>query len=170
MKRLFSILSLLALAACAANVQQPVVVTSDTGATVTVTQPAQTPLQKLAAFTVSDLQAASADAHTSNDQAAFQCYDYLVKVIPTIQPSQASGTVGAFLAFQKARDLAHGLNSANSNLTQLNLACAPLVIDTQTTINKLAILGVGATATTATGGVLSPLLTAFNSAVAPLAP
>ena len=120
------------------------------------------PVQTLAQFTVTDLQAASADAHASNDVAAYQCYDYLAKVVPTIQPTAPAGTVGAFLAFQKARDLANGLNRANAGLSQLNLACAPLVIDAQTTINKLALLGVGAAST---GGVLLPLAPGLNAAI-----
>lgn len=154
MKRLLALLAILALASCAGTKAQTVA-------------SSQTPLEQLAQFTVADLQAALADANSAQDVAASQCYSYLIKVIPTIQARQSQGTVGAFLAFQKARDLTHGINNANGQLVQLNIACAPLVVDSVTTINKLAVLGVGGTAT---GGVLSPLLPALNAAIVPLAP
>jgi hypothetical protein len=52
--------------------------------------------------------------------------------------------VGAFQVFQKARDLKNmiaALQSNNGPLTKLNVACAPLVIDVQTTLIRLGIIG-----------------------------
>jgi len=142
MKRYIPIISLLAamfLASCAGT---PAPVTGTTTGPVSG-------IQGLASFTVADLQAASADAHAQvpPDQTAYQCYDYLASVIPTIQLPAGMSTVGAFVAFQKARDVANGVSGIQGQLKTLNLACAPLVIDTQTTINKLLLLGAGAAAT-----------------------
>lgn len=119
--------------------------------------PNPNPIQSLAAFTLADLQAASADAHAQNppDQTAYQCYDFLIAVIPTIQIPGGNKNVGAVLLFQQGRDLANGVTAANGALKNLNLACAPLVIDTQTTLNKLLLLGAGAAAT---GGAVAPIV------------
>ncbi len=120
-----------------------------------VPAPAPASVAGLAAFTVADLQAASADAkaQTPPDVTAAQCYDFLASVVPTLQLPSGQQTVGAFVAFQKARDLANGATATNGALKNLNLACAPLVIDTQTVINKLLLLGAGVAAT---GGALAP--------------
>lgn len=160
MKKLLLIapIALLALAACA-QTPPPVVATPPSISTATATlAPAPTdPLSGLRNFTVADLQAASADAHaqTPPDQTAYQCYDFLSANLPTLPSFTPGAKVGAVLAFQKIRDLASGTTSQNGFLKQLNLACAPLVIDTQTTVNKLILLGAGGAAT---GGTLSPLL------------
>lgn len=113
------------------------------------------PLAKLAAFTLADLQAASADAkaQTPPDTTASQCYDYLIQVIPTIQLPGVGSTVGAFVAFQKLRDLNAGLSGQKAGLKAMNLACAPLVIDTQTTVNKLLLIGGGAAGLPGLGGL-----------------
>ena len=164
--RYFAILAVsLALGACSSapqvTVQPPVVVTA------AATQPAapapSDPLAQLRAFTLADLTAASADAkaQTPPDITASQCYDFLAKNLPTL-PSFAPGqTVGAVMAFQKLRDLQNGATSQNGFLKSLNLACAPLVIDTQTVINKLALIGAGSAATAgAATPLLAPLLAA----------
>ena len=146
----------LLLAACAG--QPPVAVTTSTGA-VTISAPTTTApdTQSLAQFTLADLMAASADAkaQTPPDVTAAQCYDFLIAFLPTVQVPGQGQTVGAILAFQKARDLVNGATSVNGQLKSLNLACAPLVIDVQTTINRLALMGAGAAAT---GGTAAPLL------------
>lgn len=122
-------------------------------------------LTDLAKFTTDDLHAASADAKVQNppDVTASQCYDFLADtMIPYVQglvPS-TTGTVGAVLAFQKLRDGAAGVVGKDPMLVKLNLACAPLVIDTQTLVNKLLLLGAGSGAT---GGALSPALGVVNS-------
>ena len=142
-----SVLVATMLAACAGNpppqvsLQNPVVVTPPV--TATATPMTNDPLAKLAAFTLADLQAADADAKAQMppDVTASQCYDYLIAVIPTIKLPGFNPTVGAVLAFQRGRDLANGVTLANGQLKSLNLACAALVIDTQTTINRLGCSG-----------------------------
>lgn len=154
MKKLFALALACLLAACASN-NAPVVKPKDT-------TPTTNPLAQLSAFTLADLQAASADAHASNDQTAYQCYDYLIGVIPTLPSFTPGSTVGAVLAFQKLRDLNNGLASQGGALKSLNLACAPLVIDTQTTINKLLLIGAGGAAT---GGAIAPLVPVIGAAI-----
>lgn len=149
MKRLLALLAIAALAGCS---NLPIPVPGPTGTTTPVAN-----VQGLAQFTVADLQAASLDAKAQvpPDVTAYQCYDFLATVIPTIQIPGGGATVGAFVAFQKARDLANGVSGIQGQLKSLNLACAPLVIDTQTTVNKLLLLGVGVAGT---GGILAPLV------------
>ena len=132
--RYFAILAVsLALGACSSapqvTIQPPVVVTPAAEPAAAVPSD---PLAQLRAFTLADLTAASADAkaQTPPDITASQCYDFLAKNLPTL-PSFAPGqTVGAVMAFQKLRDLQNGATSQNGFLKSLNLACAPLVIDT----------------------------------------
>ncbi len=122
------------------------------------------PIGQLAAFTVSDLQAASADAkaQTPPDTTASQCYDFLAGVIPTLQPPTPGNIkLGAFIAFQKARDLANGTTSNSGFLKQLNIACAPLVFDANLTLARLGLVSAG---TAATGGALAP----FAGALGPI--
>lgn len=143
MRNLLAVLAVLSLAACA-------------GTAAPVGQ-APTGLQSLADFTVADLKASSDDAKAQvpPDDDAAQCYDYLITVVPTVGSHSLGGqTVGAFLAFQKARDLINSTTAVNSALKKLNHNCAALVIDTQTTINKLLILGGGAAMS---GGLLPPI-------------
>ena len=150
---------LLTLGACASQpqiaLQAPISITNPSAAPIpgASAQGPQDPLSQLASFTLSDLQAASADAHAQvpPDQTAYQCYDYLIGVLPMIQ-APSGATVGAIVAFQKLRDLQNGV--AGGTLKSLNLACAPLVIDVQTTINKLILLGTGAAVT---GGTMVPI-------------
>lgn len=63
-------------------------------------------LQALATFTVTDLQAADADAVANHDDIAHACYPALEQFIQSLPSSNAQTTVvGAFSAFQKLRDL-----------------------------------------------------------------
>lgn len=152
--------SFLAIAAVAASLALAACATQPASAPKTASAD---PLTQISSFTLTDLQNASADAHAHNDQAAYQCYDYLIAVLPTLQISgQSAPTLGAFVAFQKGRDIANGLGGARGQLKSLNIACAALVIDTQTIINKLALIGVGSAAT---GNVVGPLLPVVNGAV-----
>ena len=151
------------LGACTGNpppqvtLQNPVVVTPP-AATATTAPTTNDPLAQLAAFTLADLQSADADAKAQNppDVTASQCYDYLLAVIPTIK-LPGLNTVGAILAFQRGRDLANGLNASQGRLKSLNLACAPLVIDAQTTLNKLIAVGGGTAVSASVGLPLLPL-------------
>jgi len=160
--RHFTILAVaLALGACSSAPQ--VTIQPPVAATQAAVPAPSDPLAQLRAFTLADLTAASADAkaQTPPDITASQCYDFLAKNLPTL-PSFAPGqTVGAVMAFQKLRDLQNGVTSQNGFLKSLNLACAPLVIDTQTVINKLALIGAGSAATAgAATPLLAPLLAA----------
>jgi peptidoglycan hydrolase-like protein with peptidoglycan-binding domain len=154
MKRLSILATILLLGACASqpaqvSVQSPVVVTSGTPAAT----PAQSQLAKLQAFTLADLQAANADALAQSppDVTSSQCYTYLIAFLPTIQGASGTKTVGAIMAFQKARDLVNGVQGSGASLKKLNLACAPLVIDVQTTVNQLALQLGGAAAGASVG-------------------
>ena len=115
------------------------------------------PLTQLHNFTVADLQAASLDAKAQvpPDTTASRCYDFLAVNLPSIPMPGANGqtTFGAVMAFQKGRDLLNGGRSNNGFLKAVNDACAALVIDAQTTINKLLLVSAG---TAATGGALAP--------------
>lgn len=161
MRHLFvAAIALFALGACA-QTPAPVAATpapSVTTATSAVPAPAPTdPLSGLRAFTIADLQAASADAkaQTPPDTTSAMCWDFLAANLPTLPTFQPGAPVGAVLAFQKLRDLANGTVSQNGFLKQMNIACAPVVIDTQTTVNKLILLGAGGAVT---GGTLAPAL------------
>lgn len=151
MFRFIAMLPALALLCVAcANPPPPQPPVPPAGLSVTKSAPAKAsdPLSQLSAFTLADLQAASADAHAQvpPDVTAYQCYDYLIQVLPTLTPPGQTPTLGAILLFQKNRDLANSVGAANGQLRSLNLACAPLVIDTQTLVNKLLAVGGGAAA------------------------
>lgn len=114
------------------------------------------PALVLQQFTLADLQAALADAQgqTPPDTIAANCYQALITVVmsPAVNPLPAGP--GAFQLFQKARDLKNIVAALQSNqgpLTQLNVACAPLVLDAQTTLIRLGIIGGGIAAS---GGLL----------------
>src|SRR5260221_4521221 len=116
----------------------------------------QNPAGVLQQFPLTDLQAALADASAQNppDTIAANCYQELITVVqsPAINPLPSGP--GAFQLFQKARDLKNlvaAMQSNNGPLQALNIACAPLVIDVQTTLIRLGVIG-GAVA--ATGGLL----------------
>lgn len=124
-------------------------------AALSTAQVTQNPLLLLQSFTVSDLQAAIAlaNAQTPPDTIAAACYQALLTMVQNINgPSIPSGgQVGAFYAFQQARDAkAFALNilSPNGPATALNNACAPLVVDAQ---NTLLMMGV------AVGAVANPV-------------
>jgi len=165
MKRIVVLAFAVALSACASQVkvQPPVTLTPTATTTTSTASTAPTdPLAQLKAFTLTDLQAASTDAHTNNDPTAAQCYDFLIKTLPTLPSFTPGTTVGAFVAFQKLRDLNNGVQSQTGTLKSLNLACAPLVIDTQTVINKLLLIGAGAAAT---GGAIEPIAPVIGAAL-----
>ncbi len=148
---------------CAACAGQPATVAGPGTSAVSVAS-ASNPLRTLADFTVADLQAASIDAkaQTPPDTAASQCYDYLASVVPTLK-APAADQPGAFLAFQKARDLANGVTASDGLLKTLNLACAPLVIDTQTVVSRLLAVGAGVAAARAAAAPLAAALPAFGA-------
>lgn len=82
-------------------------------------------IQAVAAFTISDLQAADADAVAHNDTIAHACYPALIQFVASQQGGLGDLTVrGAFGAFQRARDLKGTIQAGVPNY--LTLGCGPL--------------------------------------------
>lgn len=127
-----------------------------------LTQSAATanPLLVLQQFTLTDLQAALADAQaqTPPDTVAANCYTALITLMNNPIANPIPSQAGAFIIFQKARDLQNALATLNSNngpLTPVEVGCAPLVISVQNTLIQVGVL---TGAVVATGGVpLAPL-------------
>lgn len=143
-----AIFMVVAIAACSSGLSPvaapPVPPVSASGAAVPAPTPAD-PLAQLAAFTVADLTAADSDAVTNGDAIAHACYPALIAFVQG-QAGNASLTVkGAISAFQRARDLANGVQAGLP--VALRLGCSALVLDTQELVAKLAALGVGSAAT-----------------------
>jgi hypothetical protein len=72
--------------------------------------------------------------------------------------------LGGFQLLQKARDLKTmlaNLQSPNGPMAQLNLACAPLVLDVQNTMVLLGVVGGGVALTGGAGGLALPGLGAL---------
>ena len=116
----------------------------------------QNPAAILQQFTLGDLQNALADAQaqTPPDMIASNCYQQLITVVQSPAVNPLPSQLGAFSAFQKARDLKNivvALQTPNGPLAQLNVACAPLVVDLNTTLVNLGIIG---GAVVGTGGLL----------------
>src|SRR5712671_2748041 len=101
------------------------------------------PLGELQTYTVSDLQAALADAKDHNDLAAVQCYAGLIPIVQSLPVAGvATAPVGAITAFQKARDLSKTVqaNAGGGALVQsVNLACAALFNDVQGDLLRLGV-------------------------------
>lgn len=126
----------------------------------TSSQAATNPAQILQQFALSDLQAALADAQAQNppDTLAGMCWQELITVVqsPAVNPLPAGP--GAFQLFQKARDLKNLVAAMQSNsgpLQAVNIACAPLVFDTQATLIQLGVISGGIAATA--GGLIPGL-------------
>jgi hypothetical protein len=131
----------------------------------TATQVQQNPVLLIKNFTISDLQAALNDANAQSppDAAAAACYAALLTVVESNVASPLPAGPGLFQALQKARDakaLIANLQSPTGPLSALNTACAPLVLDAQST---LLGLGVGV------GLVVSPVAPAAGIAGVPAA-
>lgn len=81
--------------------------------------------ESLAQFTMADLQAADADAVLNHDDIAHQCYPALEQFVSSLPSSNAQTTViGAFTAFQKARDVRNVV--AGGVPQYLTIGCGPL--------------------------------------------
>jgi hypothetical protein len=118
-----------------------------TAGQLTATQVQQNPLLLIKNFTIGDLQAAldDADTQTPPDTAAAACYSALLTVVQSNVASPLPAGPGLFQALQKARDakaLIANLQSPTGPLSALNNACAPLVLDAQSTLLGLGV-GVG---------------------------
>ena len=115
-----------------------------TSTALTTTQVQQNPILLLQQFTVSDLQAALADAQAQNppDAVSIACYSALIPLVQSGVANPLPAGPGLFQALQKARDakaLIANLNSPTGPLAALNTACAPLILDAQNTLLGLGI-------------------------------
>ena len=130
------------------------------------------PILVLQSFTVTDLQAALQDAQsqTPPDTAAISCYSALIPLVQSSIANPLPASAGGFQLLQKARDAKAALaniQSPNGPLAQLNMACAPLVLDIQNTLVQLGIVGGAVAVAGPAGGLvlptsLTPLLTLFH--------
>lgn len=132
-------------------------------AQITQTQAKSNPLVVLQTFTVTDLQAALADAQgqTPPDQAAVNCYTALIPLVQTGVANPLPTGLGAFQLLQKARDakaLLANIQSPSGPLSQINIACAPLVMDAQAVLIQLGIVGGTVAATGGLGLTLPAIL------------
>lgn len=124
---------------------------------VTFAQALANPLVILQQFSVADLQAALADAQAKNDTTTIPCWTNLLAAAQE-QQTTPSLPVGVFSAIQQARDLknlAASVTAPNGPLAQLNIACAPLLMDIN---NTLLVLGISTGIVVGTGGLSLPAL------------
>ena len=136
----FAILLLSLLLILPASAQQPAKVAPK----LTSAQVQQNPLLLLKQFSATDLQAALADANsqTPPDTTSSQCYTALLALVNSPINSPLPAGPGLFQALQKARDIKAflaNIQSPNGPLSQLNLACAPLLMDVNATLLALGI-------------------------------
>jgi len=95
----------------------------------------QSDLDKIAQFSMTDLQAAQADAMRHNDALAMACYPVLEQWVAQLNAERMAPPVGAFSAFQAARD---GVKGASSGIpTYVKIGCAALFIDVRDDMVKL---------------------------------
>jgi hypothetical protein len=126
---------------------------------ITQAQAVQNPFLVVQQFTLSDLQAALADAQAQMppDTVAATCWQELITIVQAGGFNPLPQGLGAFQAIQKVRDIKQflaNLQAPNGPLSTLNVACAPLVVDGQTTLIQLGIIG-GAVAVT--NGITLPI-------------
>ena len=110
------------------------------------------PSQQIMTFSVADLQAADKIAKSNGDTIASNCYEYLIPKVMALQASAAvsqSSVNGAASFAEVSRGMTVQLNNAKQGL---NVACAPLVLDTMNTALQLAGQFASASAAVATGG------------------
>lgn len=112
----------------------------------TIAQVQTNPLLLIQQFSVTDLNAAIADAQaqTPPDAVAAGCYQAILTVVNSPASNPLPAGVGVFQAIQKARDakaLLANLQSPTGPLATINNACAPIILDAQ---NTLVMLGVTA--------------------------
>lgn len=102
----------------------------------------------LQSFTVTDLQAAIADAQaqTPPDTVAITCYNALIPAVQANVNNPLPTKAGIFLAIQKARDFVDNGTAILASIQNgpLNTACAPLVLSTSQTLLGLQAKGIAA--------------------------
>lgn len=128
----------------------------------------QNPFALLQQFSAADLTAALADANaqTPPDTTSAQCYTALLALVNSPVNNPLPAGPGAFQLLQKARDMKAflaNLQSPNGPLSELNLACAPLMMDANAT---LLALGVSTGIVVGTGGIALPALPALGGLLA----
>lgn len=138
---------------------------------ITATQAQQNPLLVIQQFTATDLQNALADANgqTPPDTVAAACYTALLVVVNNPINNPLPTSPGAFLLFQKGRDLQAllaNLQSPTGPLAPINTACAPLILSAQNTLIQLGIIGGGVTAIAASGGTALPAMPLLSGLLA----
>ncbi len=131
-------------------------------------------LTKLSAFTIADLQAASADAKAHNDPEFAMCWDGLQPIVTAIQaqggnPLGFTPPKGAASLIQAVRDIMQGAGTASGAtpliVKQVNMACGPAYVAARADVLKV-LIAVGLTASGAPG--VGGLLGAVPAAVQPL--
>ena len=134
-----------------------------TTAKITTAQAQQNPLLVLQQFSAADLQNAlnDANAQTPPDTVSAACWAALLTLVNNPINNPLPTAPGAFLLFQKARDLQGllaNLQSPSGPLAPVNTACAPLILSAQNTLIQLGIIGGGVTAVGASGGLALPAM------------
>jgi hypothetical protein len=114
------------------------------------------------AFTVSDLQAALADAQVQSppDTVSASCYSALIPIVQSTVANPLPASLGGFQALQKARDfqnLVASLQSQNGPLAPLVTACAPLILSVQNVILGLGLKAGLVSGTMLSGGLALPI-------------
>lgn len=140
---------------------KPAAVAAAPAGKVTMNQVQANPIALIQKFTVSDLQAALADAQgqTPPDTVAAACYTALIPVVQSGVANPLPSGPGLFQAVQKARDakaLLANLQSPTGPLAELNQACAPLILDAQTTLIQLGVMTGAVVGTGGIGGLALP--------------
>lgn len=113
-------------------------------------------LSDIAKFTISDLEAADADAKANGDNLSAACYEALIPFVKSLQGATPITVSGAFSVFQKARDLR--LKAQSGVPVDLKLGCAPLVMDEQLLLIKLGAIGAGS-------AVIGPLVPVIGASL-----
>ena len=140
-------------------------------AKITTAQAQQNPLLVLQQFSAADLQNAlnDANAQTPPDTVSAACWSALLTLVNNPINNPLPTKPGAFLLFQKARDLQGllaNLQSPSGPLAPVNTACAPLILSAQNTLIQLGIIGGGVTAVGASGGLALPAMPLLASLLA----
>jgi hypothetical protein len=128
-----------------ARAAAPAAASAAGGGKLTATAAQKNPVAVLQAFSLTDLQAALADAQgqTPPDAIAASCYQALITVIGNPIANPLPSGPGLFQLLQKGRDLKTAianLQTSNGPLAPLQIGCAPLILDAQNTLIQLGIL------------------------------
>lgn len=110
-------------------------------------QQASDPLSGFRKFAVTDIQAALDDATENNDTAAIACWSAMLPIVSKANNTLLPSVPGFFSGIQKARDVVRSVAQVKAGigpLADLKDKCASIVIDTNTFLLKLGIIGGGA--------------------------